>query len=352
MVMSKARLAAEKGVRAARSRAVGRELIALAVPHSTGEENGHGLPATAIVPRKAGRAQLLDSPAPRSRWRWCPCCPFTPRILAARFPAAPPKALRKGARPLGTLKAILASSSSRGAGRPGHQQRRCSQLPLPAHLGQRGETPPCSKAQINGTNLGLCSHRRCAGDIWAGVTEHRHERHPCRGRRCGAHTLLWQWDWCPFPSADLLAPRTAVTHAVPTSLAIWLLGLHSTRGTRSLATGEGCTFPAPGRRSLASTQNPTGPFTPKRRESSRALLQPWSPSWTNCLSVCTPRCAPRFTKQWGKRKPCCAFPEITAHRDFGDFPLPKPHRTSSRFSAGCCLLFPSSSSTAEEKYSS
>lgn len=141
MVMNKARHAAEKGVRAARSRAVGRELIALTVPYSTGEENGHGLPATALVPRKAGRAQLLDSPAPRSRWRWCPRCPFIPRIIAARFPAAPPKALRKGAWPLGSRKAILASCSSRGAGRPGHQQRRCSQLLLPAHLG-RGEKHP------------------------------------------------------------------------------------------------------------------------------------------------------------------------------------------------------------------
>lgn len=93
----------------------------------------------------------------------------------------------------------------------------------------------------------------------------------------------------------------------------------------------------------------------KRWQSSHGLLQLWSPSGPNYLSVCTPRCIPQLTKQWWSvawRKTCSGFPDTTAHHYFGDFPLPKTQRKSSHFSADCCLVFLRSTSAAEVKQSS
>lgn len=71
---------------------------------------------------------------------------------------------------------------------------------------------------------------------------------------------------------------------------------------------------------------------------------------TACLFV-TRDVQPSSQNSMCGKKPSCACPDTTAHHYFGDFPLPKTQRKPSHFSAGCCLVFPSSSSTAEEKYS-
>lgn len=189
MEMNTERHAAEKGIRRAGGEGTHRSDHALLNRRGKRPRSlchGH-------CPPKRGEGSATNSPAPRSRQRWCPCCPFVPRI-AAWFPAAPPKDLHKDAWPLSTLKEAMLSPllwlGQRKAERTGHQQQWCSHLLLPARLGQRGETSQDSKTRISCTNLGSCCHHRCTGDIRVGVTEHQHERHSRGGRGRGARALL------------------------------------------------------------------------------------------------------------------------------------------------------------------
>lgn len=88
MVMNKERRAAEKGVRAARSREVGRELIAPTMRRSTGGENGRDLSATAIVPSNTSAAAW---PGPRETAGVTSLLPFHPlhRLVSSSTSESP-----------------------------------------------------------------------------------------------------------------------------------------------------------------------------------------------------------------------------------------------------------------------